>query len=66
MLRNGENTGKEWEVIVVQLVFDCILDDVFQLKKNNTSKVSHCLTKQDFKSSCPSAEVVFFSNFHAT
>merc|ERR550525_811177 len=22
---------KEWEVIVVQLVFDCILDDVFQL-----------------------------------
>ena len=31
--RNGENTRKEWEVIVVKFVFDCVFDDVLQLEE---------------------------------
>ena len=50
-------TGKEREVIVVQLVFDCILNDVFQLQKQNTS---------DFSSSCPFQGVAAMSDVDAT
>ena len=48
----GFITRKEWEVIVVQLVFDCILDNVFQLEKKNILEV-------DFSSSCPSVGLPF-------